>query len=282
MGEVRITVLGIAQDGGAPQPGCAKPCCTTLRHKGIRHAPAGIGIEGVDGSRHLIDISRAIGDWLEVWGASEFASISLTHGHLGHIDGLGMLGCEVMNMDGVALYGSSKMIDFIGINPLHADLIEAGRVKPQIIDGPYAPSPGCGFTLEWVRVPHRDEHTDTGAFLVRGPKHTLLYLPDHDTWEETLGLYGATSIRKWLSEMGVDIALIDGTFWDDSELGRERMQNVPHPRVKETLNRLSAKQLGDPDLQFIHLNHTNPLLLDDAPVRDLGWAIAAPGDVHAL
>jgi pyrroloquinoline quinone biosynthesis protein B len=79
----------------------------------------------------------------------------------------------------------------------------------------------------------------------------------------------------------VDVALIDGTFWDANELPPERQNNVPHPPVSETLELLGDRKEGDPEIYFIHLNHTNPLHDETssayATVVSMGWEVAKQG-----
>jgi pyrroloquinoline quinone biosynthesis protein B len=149
----------------------------------------------------------------------------------------------------------------------------------------FVPSESCGFEMEFVPVPHRDEHADTHAVIIRGPSRSVLFLPDHDDWAKTLGRHGANSIRQWLSNLRVDIALLDGSFWDSSELPGRDMSEIPHPTVTETLARLGERVEGDVEIHFIHLNHSNPLL-DRGPeveeLLDLGWQVSAQGQQFTL
>ena len=64
--------------------------------------------------------------------------------------------------------------------------------------------------------------------------------------------------------MRIDIALIDGTFWSEDELGGRDQSKVPHPPVLQTLNMLGEREDGDPEIFFTHLNHTNPLYDQDS------------------
>ena len=110
-----------------------------------------------------------------------------------------------------------------------------------------------------IRVPHRDELTDTHAFMINGPQKSLLYLPDHDTWEETLNMVQQDSVIEWFDFLGIEIVLMDGTFWSKNELSRQ--DDVPHPPVVESLERLGNVKGKELEVFFIHFNHTNPLLI---------------------
>ncbi len=61
---------------------------------------------------------------------------------------------------------------------------------------------------------------------------------------------------------------------------------MPHPPVEETLARLGPRRSGDPEVVFIHLNHTNPLhdstSSEHQRVLDLGWAVGYQGMTFSL
>jgi len=86
--------------------------------------------------------------------------------------------------------------------------------------------------------------------------------------------------------MAIDIALIDGTFWSEDELGGRNQKDVPHPPVSHSLKMLGARKQGDPDILFTHLNHTNPLYNRQseewAEVEQLDWGVAHQGQRFAL
>ena len=288
---VRVTVLGTAQDGGFPQPGCAQECCRRVRsNDSLRRFPVSLGIIGSDGSTHLIEASRSMGDQFEIWHSVDgfeppLSSVSITHAHLGHIDGLGLFGKEVMGVKHLPVHCSQSVANLIDQNPVWKTLREDDVIIPTVwsSNDVFEPSSGCGFRIRPVPVPHRDEFSDNHALLIEGRGTKLLFMPDHDKWDDTLtGL----SIRQWLSQLGVDVALIDGTFWDAGELQHRDMSEIPHPTVRESLERLGPRQSGDPDIRFLHLNHTNPLCNPDSPelaeLTAMGWGLVKEGDSFTL
>jgi len=246
------------------------------------------GILGADGSKHLIEASRSLPDQMRLWaesldeeGVVRPDSVSLTHVHLGHVDGLGQFGKEVMGASNLPLYASSSVI---------AEMDKREAMEPfspvQVVamQG-FEPSEGCGFELVFVPVPHRDEFADTHAIIVRGPSKTVLFLPDHDRWDSTLSEHDVETIREWLSGLGVDIALIDGSFWDSNELPGRDMSEIPHPTVSESLMRLGWRDERDPEIHFIHLNHSNPLLKHEREHDELtgmGWGVGWQGQHFSL
>jgi pyrroloquinoline quinone biosynthesis protein B len=254
----------------------------------LRQHPVACGIRGSDGGLHLIEASRSLPDQMRLWatalgaeGVARPDSVSLTHVHLGHIDGLGQFGNEAMGCSGLPLFASPSVLEALAkreaLGPFSAtEVVPMER---------FGPSEDCGFEMEFVPVPHRDEHADTHAVVIRGPSRSVLFLPDHDDWAQTLGRHGASSIRQWLSDLGVDIALLDGSFWDSSELPGRDMSKIPHPTVTETLARLGERVEGDAEIHFIHLNHSNPLLSpgpETEELADLGWQVAVQGQQFAL
>ncbi len=291
VGEVSVTILGTAQDGGFPQLGCQKNCCTGELAKTHQRFPVSLGITGKDGSYHLVEASRMMPQQFQVWEQhlGHYPpvpnSISLTHAHLGHVDGLGLLGKEVMGASGVNVHCSESVSQFINRTPAYAALVEQGVISLSIWNegDAYSPSSECGFSVRPIEIPHRSEFSDCHALVIEGDGVNLLFMPDHDSWSETLN---RQSIRDWLSRLNVDIVLLDGTFWSADELPHRDMNEIPHPPVTETLERLGPKRQGDPEILFLHLNHTNPLCNPKSKqcedVHSSGWSVANEGDSFTL
>ncbi|MDP6906888.1 MAG: MBL fold metallo-hydrolase [Candidatus Thalassarchaeaceae archaeon] len=291
MRSVRVTVLGSAQDGGFPQPGCQKKCCNVEPSMELQRFPVALGIMGLDGTFHLIEASRMMERQFrilqEILGKYPPVptSISLTHTHLGHIDGLGLLGKEVMGAEGVIVHCSESVARLIRITPAYQELINQDAIVVQVWNQSesFEPSPNCGFSIRPIPVPHRSELSDNHALIIESPGCNLLFMPDHDSWLDTLK---SRTIREWLSELNIDIALIDGTFWDSNELPNRDMKNIPHPTILDSLERLGQRQNSDPEILFFHLNHTNPLCnpnsRESKELQLLGWGIAKEGDSFTL
>ena len=273
-----VVLLGVAQDGGRPQPGCTKPCCIGLSSNDISY-PTSLGIIQSD-QIHLIDVTRHLANQLQYLGNRIPNYVWLTHAHFGHVDGLGLFGRETMNAKGIPLYASKKMQQLITDTPQWRIMVEQGVFVPREMSNNNKVEFG-ELTIEPILVPHRDELSDMHAFVISSSQNKLLYLPDHDTWEETLSMYNCHDIRQWLKELAIDIALIDGTFWSEDELQSRNQEKVPHPPIKQTIEMLGYKQQGDPEIYFIHLNHTNPVYdqwsEQHTQVIEMGWKIGKQG-----
>lgn len=281
---VEVTLLGIAQDGGRPQAGCARPCCQGLTPSDAAF-PVALGITDGD-ANHLIEATRCLGQQLTIWGQTRIDNVFLTHAHFGHVDGLGLFGKETMNAKNVGLYISSEMEHLVDRTPQWSLMVDQGVFAPSVFHDGDLIQLSSSLTIQPLMVPHRDELSDMHAFILRGPNRSLLFLPDHDTWKETLTRHNASTIRSWLTSLKVDIALVDGTFWSSDELAGRNQDKVPHPPVSQTLEMLGSRKEDDPALYFIHLNHTNPLYDPNSGASEeltrSGWSVAAQGQRFTL
>ena len=254
----RVMILGIAQDGGVPHPGCYCDTCQFHWDNQIILSPTSLAIFD-EKQLHLIDVTRNLDRQLRKVGDRKVTDIWLTHGHIGHVDGIGLFGKEVMDVKNVKLHGSKSMIDLIQDSPKWNKLIEDDILIPTQFNSNQSTKISENLEITPIQVPHRDELTDTHAFMIKGPEKSVLYLPDHDSWEETLGLVRQDSVIEWFDFLGVGTVFLDGTFWSKNELSRQN--DVPHPPVVDSLERLGNLSGKDLEVFFIHLNHTNPLLI---------------------
>jgi pyrroloquinoline quinone biosynthesis protein B len=250
-----LLVLGVAQDGGHPQPGCTRTCC---RPGVATHLPSSIAIvDPATNQRWLLDATPALPEQLARLDAVAPSAtppgidgILLTHGHIGHYTGLMWLGREVMGTHGVPLYVMPRMAQFLTTNGPWSQLVSIGNVS--LVVGADVRL-NDRLTAHALTVPHRGEYTETVAWRIQGPTRSALYLPDIDSWDKW-------DLRLEDVLAAVDAAWIDGTFWADGELSRD-MSEVPHPRISATMARLAALPASErAKVRFTHLNHTNPAL----------------------
>jgi pyrroloquinoline quinone biosynthesis protein B len=282
----QLVVLGIAQDGGLPHVGCDAPCCADARRRGRRLHPASLGIwDPRDRSLLLIEATPAIEAQLARLhrhagvqrGRQPVDAVLISHAHIGHYLGLAQFGREVAATDRLPVHVSPRLATFLRGHGPWRQLLELGQIElRELTPGrPFAPIPG--ITVEAIPVPHRDEYSDTMAFKIRGPRRCVLFVPDIDRFAPEL-------LARLLD--GVDVAYLDGTFYDGRELpGRDRRE-IPHPPIVTTVEQLGAAAHARPGaFRFVHLNHSNPLL-HDAALRDAlerrGFRIAAEGETVEL
>ena len=261
-------VLGIAQDGGVPHAGCRQDLCVRARRDlSKRRAVACLGlVDPAAGKRFLIDATPNFGEQIDRLGGRPDA-ILLTHAHIGHYLGLAQLGREVMGTHRLPVYATPSMAGFLKANLPWSRLVKLENIVLEEIEL----APGREITLTPslkitpIRVPHRDEDSDTVAYLVRGPRRAVLWLPDIDRWE------------KWdrrLADVLADpslVAFVDGTFHSADEIPGRSLDDIPHPLVPDTLRLLSGTNSRG-RVFFTHLNHTNRLLWDESAAADVSRA----------
>lgn len=193
------------------------------------------------------------------------SGIFLTHAHWGHYGGLPLLGKESWNVDSLPVYCSRRFYRFLTNNEPFATLFQSGNlVWKELLN-----EQTSDWGLTPIEVPHRDEFSETFAFIFNLNGRKTLYMPDVDFIDDRIN----DLIRS------VDLAFIDGTFYDDLELQHRDPSQIPHPRIRETV-----QTLGDISnrIVFTHLNHTNPGLKRNSDLRKeiegLGFRIASDGD----
>ena len=280
-----VVVLGVAQDGGYPQTACSRECCRAAWDDPERRGHiAALGlVDPASGDRFLVDATpdlreqlRMLDEAAPVADGHGISGILLTHAHVGHYLGLARLGHEVMGAWDVPVYAMPRMREFLSSSGPWDQLIRLRNIalRPLADDIPVALTPQ--LTVTPVQVPHRDEYSETVGFRIAGPERTVLYIPDIDKWERW-----DVSLEAALGD--VQVAYLDGTFFAEGEIDRRDASEIPHPLIRETMERLAS--LPDAErakVRFIHLNHTNPAL-DPASeasraIRAAGFQVAVEGE----
>lgn len=264
----RVVAVGTAQDGGVPHPGCTcRRCEAARRDPARRRHVASLAVVLPAGARvFLVDATPDVGDQLAVLAPyrprapagrvdrSPVDGVLLTHAHIGHYLGLAQFGFEVMHTHGMPVYCTPRMAAFLSGNGPWDQLVRLGEIDLRPTAPGTAVDLGEGVSATPLLVPHRDEYSDTVGFLLRGPRRTLLYVPDTDSW-------GAW--ERPLPEIlaGVDVAILDGTFYSPDELPGRDVTKIGHPLTTATMDLLGgAVAAGGLEVYFTHLNHSNPAL----------------------
>jgi len=278
---IEVLVLGRAQDAGMPHAGCScRHCASAIAGQVPREFAASLAIVDRDLNQSwLIDAGPDFREQLfflqQRYPKTKLAGILITHAHVGHYTGLIHLGREAMNSKAVPIYATPRMCDFLSGNAPWSQLISAGNIVLHKQEPASTLAVNDHLRIAFVPVPHRDEFTDTMAFVVRGSSGALFYCPDIDSWEKW-----DRDVKTLPDEYGVSI--IDGTFFDSGELPKHTMSAVPHPTIQHSMQLIGD---GRGQIFFTHMNHTNPLISSVEARQDLrqkGFDVVDHGQVFEL
>ncbi len=284
-----LVVLGVAQDAGYPQIGCTKECCSSYwkGQEEKKHVTCLALVDRKANQYWLFEATPDITYQLQSTQSYLFTKndyspdgIFITHAHIGHYTGLMQLGREAMGAKAVPVWAMPRLDSFLQNNGPWSQLVSLNNIQLQTLHADSTVSVNTSLKVTPVKVPHRDEFSETVGFIIQSDKKKILFIPDIDKWE------------KWekdiIAELGkVDMALLDGTFYKNGELPGRDMSEVPHPFVEESLQKFSA--ISSPEkskIVFIHFNHTNPLLKKESEekkkVKTEGFNVAEEGMVVEL
>lgn len=279
---IYLKVLGIAQDGGYPQLGCTKACCTSIKQgKETRKNVVSLGL--VHHQQYWLfeatpDMTVQLDLMQKEIKPKSFQlpeGIFISHAHMGHYTGLQFLGREAFGASHIPVYTMPRMEQFLRNNGPWSQLVQLNNIVMKPIQHQQPIKLDDQLSVRPILVPHRDEFSETIGFVIQSNRKSVLFIPDIDKWE------------KWQEQIeamvkSVDLALIDGTFFQNGELPNRDMKEVPHPFVEETVKRFSNfSQKEKSKICFIHFNHTNPLIKKQSTQKSLllkqGFKVAEEG-----
>lgn len=272
-----IQVLGIVQDAGYPHIGCEKDCCKAVSPGDYFVSCLGL-VDKTNNKRYLFDATPDIHNQLNLLekfsDANLVDGIFLTHAHIGHYTGLMYLGREGLGGKNIMVYALKRMSKFLTKNGPWDQLVKLNNISIQTISNKEFVKLSENIFVIPIRVPHRDEYSETVGYKIIGKSKKILFIPDIDKWDEWK--------KSIIEEVKlVDYAFIDGTFYNGTEINRD-MREIPHPSIEETLQLFSNQPVAERNkIYFIHINHTNPILTNKNGIRDLveglGFNIAQRG-----
>ena len=272
-----IQVLGIVQDAGYPHIGCEKDCCKVVSPGDYFVSCLGL-VDKTNNKRYLFDATPDIHNQINLLekftDANLIDGIFLTHAHIGHYTGLMYLGREGLGGKNIMVYALKRMARFLTKNGPWDQLVKLNNISIQTISNKEFVKLSENIFVIPIKVPHRDEYSETVGYKIIGKSKKILFIPDIDKWDEWE--------KSIIEEVKlVDYAFIDGTFYNGSELNRD-MREIPHPSIEETLQLFSNQPIAERNkIYFIHINHTNPILTNKNGIKDmvegLGFNIANRG-----
>jgi pyrroloquinoline quinone biosynthesis protein B len=281
--EIFIQVLGIAQDAGYPQAFCYQAHCNRAwEDPTLRRLTSSIAVVNTASkNKYLFDATPDIREQLYQLNKAapdgEFTldGVFLTHAHIGHYTGLMHFGHEASGSSNVPVYAMPRMVEFLSTNGPWDQLVRYQNIQLMPLKAGTSLTFDKNLRVTPFLVPHRDEYSETVGFRIEGPEKTAVFIPDIDKWERW-----DTDIREIVRTS--DYVLIDATFFANGELPGRDMSKIPHPFVSESMALFD--DLTDEEKSrviFIHMNHSNPLLIDgseaQAEVERRGFRYAREG-----
>ena len=285
-----LQVLGTLQDGGAPHIGCNRPCCRNLfLRPATDRKVVCLGVTDTNAQGEWVgamfeatpDFPEQLQAFQSEWDIPlDRLSVFLTHAHIGHYSGLMFLGREALGAKNVDIWAMPRFLDFLSGNGPWSQLVELGNIRLNSLTEQQTVSIGESVGVVPLRVPHRDEYSETVGYRIEGPRKAALFIPDINKWD--------VWERRLEEELAkVDYAFLDATFYDAEEVGYRDMAEIPHPFIVETMQRLGTLPPSEKaKVHFIHLNHTNPCLDTTSQayrsVVDSGFQVARFGQTLPL
>jgi pyrroloquinoline quinone biosynthesis protein B len=301
---VHARVLGAAAGGGFPQWNSNAPGCRRARSDDPRARPrtqASLAVSADGDHWFLLNASPDLRQQIEAspclhprsgLRSSPIAGVVLTGGDVDAIAGL----LTLRERHAFTVYGTARIHAVLNANPifevLARDMVARRCVAvetPAMLALPDG-SPS-GLSLELFRVPGKVplyleqssgeppivEGEDTVGAVVSDGQHRLVFIPG------CAGMTGALAERL----TGADVVLFDGTLWTDDEMvragiGTKTGLRMGHMSLSGANGTIAAfKRIDVRRKILLHINNSNPILLDDSPeratVEAAGWEVAYDG-----
>jgi pyrroloquinoline quinone biosynthesis protein B len=266
---VRVRVLGSAAGGGFPQWNCHCGTCEAAR-VGVRARPrtqSSLAIRGDDGPWFLVNASPDARQQLETLApgqvdgvrAPPVAGVLLTDAEIDHTAGLLLLRESVTPVHVFGDAGIERALRETVVRMLERFCgVEWQTLEP----GHARPLDGSSVVVE--PFPAGADQTSGFVFRERSGGGVVTYAPALARLDDGVLARLAAS----------DLVLVDGTFWRDDELARlgisarsaRDMGHLPLSGPGGTLEALAG--LERPRKVLVHINNTNPILLEDSPERE--------------
>ncbi|MGM5469842.1 MBL fold metallo-hydrolase [Flavobacteriaceae bacterium LMO-SS05] len=282
-----ITVLGVAQDAGYPQINCDKACCKAFYEgEESKKLVSCLGLVDLQNQKKYIfdatpDFTQQVHELKtnHLDNGQVIDGVFLTHAHIGHYTGLMYLGFEAMGANQIPVYVMPRMKTYLETNGPWSQLVSMNNIELKTLQKDSTLILNSDLKVRPFLVPHRDEYSETVGYKIEGKHKSVLFIPDinkWELWEQDI----VEAVKK------VDYAFIDATFMKDGEISRP-MKDIPHPFIVETTRLFENESIATKSkIYFIHLNHTNPTLKDNHPLKDsiqnLGFNFAKEGMTFTL
>jgi pyrroloquinoline quinone biosynthesis protein B len=298
MGRLTAIVLGSAAGGAFPQWNCRCPVCALAwagdrRVRAFPRPPpqAGIAVSAGDGRWTLINAPPDLGQ--QIRGNTALHPKDGLRGS--PIDAVVLTGAEIDQIAGLLSLRESTPFTLYATPASHAAVAANAMFGALTAMTRRAVNPGERFVLAG--------NIEASLFMVPGKLPLYLEGDEPETEAESAAnvgielqragarlvfVPGAAAVTPAMRARfaGADAVLFDGTLFTDDEMQRSgtgvktgrRMGHMPidgEGGTLQALDGLAARRI------FIHINNTNPILIDGSPerrkVEAAGWQVAEDG-----
>lgn len=292
---MRVIVLGSAAGGGVPQWNCRCPVCTLAwrRDGSVRwRTQTSLAVSADSESWVLLDAAPELREQIlsnpslhprRPGRHSPIAAVVLTSGDVDHLAGLLCL----REGHRFTLWAAEDTLRQVAASPVF------GVLDPSLVDKRVLPTDEstriAGLTMSPFAVPgkvplyreaeEQEIERESGSVIgleVSDGRGRLCYVP------------GIAHLTPALAERlgGADVLFLDGTAYTDDELPRlglspKTAARMGHLAITGDNGSMRAFVGTRAQRHYIHLNNTNPVLVENsaerATVEDAGWTVAHDG-----
>jgi pyrroloquinoline quinone biosynthesis protein B len=296
MGRLTAIVLGSAAGGGFPQWNCRCPTCRLAWSGDVRVRPrtqASVAVSA-DGENWLLvnaapDLpdqirrSKALHPFAGTRG-SPIKAVVLTGGEIDQVAGL----LSLREREPFAIWATAATLATLADNTVFGVLAPDLVTRRAVVPGEVLAFPG-GLKLELFIVPGKvplyleDQNPETASETaanvgveISAGEARLAFIP------------GAAAVTATMKERiaRADAVLFDGTLFRDDEMiingtGTKTGRRMGHMPIDGSEGSLAALDGVATRRIYVHINNTNPILVDGSPerlqVERKGWEIAEDG-----
>lgn len=308
---MHIVVLGCAAGGGFPQWNCGCTNCRRARSGDPAAKPrtqCSLAVSADGESWLLLNASPDLREQLSAHpflhprnGArgSPIRAAFLASAEVDAIAGL----LHLRESQPLSIYASTRVLTLLAANPIFRALDPAFVARREIPSGRPTPATDfsnhpLGLVLEAFPVPGKT------ALYVEDPQAAGFGSAEGDTLGVAVSdaasgacfhfVPGCAALTADVAARlsGSALVFFDGTLWTDDEmirlgLGTKTGARMGHMSVSGEGGTLAGlAPLGIARKVFVHVNNSNPILLDDSPeranIRQAGWEVAHDGMEIAL
>lgn len=296
---MRVIVLGSAAGGGFPQWNCNCANCRRARAGDPATAPrtqCSLAVS-VDGERwFLLNASPDLRQQILASPAlhprpgsprhSPIEGVLLTNGDIDHVAGL----LSLRESHAFDVYATRRILGVLGRNPVF-NALDRDLVDRRPLDPGEPIRLGERLTVETFTVPGKVAlYLEEEAPEIGGETEDVVGVRiQEDGGGGLLFVPGCARLTTTLARRlaGVSVVFFDGTLWQDDEMirlgaGTKTGERMGHMSVSGEAGSLAAfAGLEVRRKIYVHINNTNPMLLDDSPERAAvtaaGWEVAYDG-----